>query len=62
MGNIRTKDIKDASFDLYKSDPSKFGDFDKNKKAINEMKLGANKKMRNKIAGYIVRVVGKSKP
>ena len=62
MGNIRTKDIKDAAFDLYKSDPSKFGDYDKNKKAINEMKLGANKRMRNKIAGYMVRAVDKSKP
>jgi len=33
MGNIRTKDIKDAAASLYRSSPEKFGDFEKNKKA-----------------------------
>ncbi len=57
MGNIRTKDIKNGAASLYRSSPEKYGDFEKNKKAINEMRIIPNKRMRNKIAGYMVRVV-----
>jgi small subunit ribosomal protein S17e len=58
MGNIRTKDIKHASFDLVESYPEKFTtDFEHNKVAVNEFKLAVTKLLRNKIAGYITRVV-----
>ena len=61
MGNIRTKDIKSAAASLYRSSPEKYGDFEKNKKAIYEMRIVPNKSMRNKIAGYMVRVVNNKK-
>ncbi len=61
MGNIRTKDIKGAANSLYRSSPDKFGDFEKNKKVINELRIIPNKRMRNKIAGYMVRVVNNKK-
>jgi small subunit ribosomal protein S17e len=58
MGNIRTKDIKNASFDLIESYPQKFTtDFEHNKTEVNGFKLSVTKLLRNKIAGYITRVV-----
>ena len=58
MGRIRTKDIKVAAKELIKRYPEKFTkNFEENKKALNELKIIDEKKMRNKIAGYIVRLL-----
>lgn len=58
IGNIRTKDIKTISFELVNSYPSRFsGDFEGNKKSVNELKVTDDKLLRNKIAGYITRIM-----
>jgi len=62
MGRIRTKDIKASAKELVKRYPEKFTtNFEENKKALNELKLTDEKKMRNKIAGYAVRVASHKK-
>ena len=62
MGRIRTKMIKKLSKKLVEQYPEKFSpDFEKNKQALNEMQLFSDKPVRNKIAGYIVNVVKKTK-
>lgn len=59
MGRIRTSDIKDATFNLVKAYPEKFAaDFEKNKAVLGELKIGIDSKRdRNKLAGYITRVM-----
>jgi len=62
MGRIRGKDIKAVSFDLYDAYPEKFSeDFEQNKKSVDELKLFDSKKKRNRVAGYVVRVVCNAK-
>ncbi len=61
MGRIRTKDIKMTARKLVQNYPDKFGDFKQNKAVVNELKLTEHKKMRNRIAGYIVRVIRNQK-
>jgi small subunit ribosomal protein S17e len=62
MGRIRTHFIKGISERLVQAYPEKFGsEFTLNKTALNELKMTDEKFTRNKIAGYIVRVVGKKK-
>lgn len=57
MGRIKNKEIKKAAFHLLEMAPEKFtSDFEKNKLVLNEMKVVEEKKMRNKVAGYIARV------
>jgi small subunit ribosomal protein S17e len=58
MGNIRTKDIKKASFQLKEAFSDKLSvDFEKNKQVVKEMKLIENKRMRNKVTGYLTRIM-----
>ena len=58
IGNVRTKDIKKASHQLVEMYPEDFSDdFEQNKKSLHEMKLIDSKIVRNKVAGYIVRVI-----
>ena len=62
VGRIRTNFIKSLSKNLVEVYPEKFGvSFDENKKALNELKVFDEKFTRNKVAGYIVRVVLKKK-
>lgn len=62
MGRIRTRDIKDTARKLLERFPDRFTqDFELNKKILNEINLTNNKKMRNKIAGYLVRLVEQKK-
>lgn len=57
IGNIRTADIKKASFELIARYPDKFkADFEGNKRALDELKIIDHKKVRNRVAGYIVRI------
>ena len=56
MGRIKTKDIKKAGGSLFKNKPELFSNnFNTNKAAVREMKIAESKRVRNKIAGYIVR-------
>lgn len=60
MGRIRTKDIKDLARDLYEAYPDSFShDFEQNKKAMADLKIteGRSTRFRNRVAGYIVRLV-----
>ena len=60
MGRIKTGDIKRASFELLERHPDKFGkDFEENKKALDELNLIEEKKIRNKVAGYLAHVIKK---
>ncbi|MBI5332109.1 MAG: 30S ribosomal protein S17e [Candidatus Aenigmarchaeota archaeon] len=62
MGRIRGKDIKAVAFDLHDAYPEKFSeDFEQNKRSVNELNLFDSKKKRNRVAGYVVRVVRNAK-
>lgn len=59
MGRIRSKDVKTLAHQLLAT--GKFtNNFEKNKILIEEMKLPLTKRMRNKVAGYITRLVKNS--
>lgn len=58
MGNIRTSFVKRMSRELIETHPGKFTeDFDENKKLVSEYSTVSTKHLRNKIAGYITRLV-----
>ena len=58
IGRIRAKEIKKASFLLIEKYPDRFSnDFEKNKTALNGMNIIAEKKLKNRIAGYIAREI-----
>lgn len=62
MGRIRTRWIKNVAKQLVKKYPDKFNsDFANNKKILEELNLIDDKPIRNKIAGYVVRVVENKK-
>lgn len=62
MGRIRTNFIKSLSQNLVEVYPDKFGtNFEENKKALDELKVFDEKFTKNKVAGYIVRIVRKKK-
>jgi small subunit ribosomal protein S17e len=62
MGNIRTKDIKKAAFQIKEAYHGKLGkDFEKNKQVVKELKLIENKRMRNRVTGYLTRIMGHRK-
>ena len=49
--------IKKAAWEIYKEMPDRVTtDFEKNKQLLNELGLDLSKTLRNKIAGYLVRV------
>lgn len=58
MGRIRTKDIKNATFNLIEINRDKFStDFEKNKEALNQLNVVRDKRVRNRVAGYVTRVM-----
>ena len=60
IGNIRTKDIKGASFQLVSVYPERFNaDFENNKQVVKELNLTDKKIVRNKVAGYITRIMSR---
>ena len=62
MGRIRTKLIKRLAEELVNRYPKNFStDFSKNKLFLDKLNLLEYKSMKNKVAGYIVKVVGKRK-
>lgn len=62
MGQIKTTYVKNLARDLVEKYPDKFTDsFEKNKKALEELVELESKKVRNLIAGYLVRLKGETK-
>jgi len=62
MGRIRSKTIKKLAEELVRQHPDKFNDnFTNNKQFLDQLKLIDDIPIRNKVAGYIVRVVEKRK-
>ena len=58
MGNIRSSFIKRVSKELIETYNGKFtNDFDENKKLVEEFTTVSTKHLRNKIAGYVTRLV-----
>lgn len=58
MGNIRTSFVKRMSRELMETHEGKFTtDFDENKKLVEEYSTVSTKHLRNKIAGYVTRLV-----
>jgi small subunit ribosomal protein S17e len=62
MGNIRTSFVKRISKELIEIHRGKFTtDFDENKKLVSEYSTVNTKHLRNKIAGYVTRLVRQRK-
>lgn len=60
MGRVRTRLIKRLASELVKKYPDKFSsDFSQNKQILGQLNIIEEKSMRNKVAGYIVRIVEK---
>ena len=61
MGRIKTRWMKNVANELVKKYPDKFStDFENNKRSVDSMNLIADKIIRNKVCGYIVKVVSKN--
>jgi small subunit ribosomal protein S17e len=57
LGNVRTEQIKRTARELVRRFPDKFtNNFDENKKLVSQLLPGASTKVRNQVAGYIVRL------
>ena len=62
MIKVRQTYIKRLAQDLVDADSERFSeDFDENKEALKETDEFESKKLRNRVAGYIVRVVQNSR-
>ncbi len=58
MGRIRTRLIKRTAFELLSIHKSQFTkEFEQNKAKVSELTELSTKKLRNKIAGYITKLV-----
>ena len=56
MGRIKSTAIRTLGSDVLKQNPDRFAkDFEKNKKALAELKKIKSKRTRNKLAGFITR-------
>lgn len=56
MGRVRQTYIKRLAKDLVDSDKEFSEDFDENKELLSETEEFQSKRLRNRVAGYIVRV------
>jgi len=62
MSKVRQTYIKRLAKDLVDADSERFSeDFDENKQVLRETEEFDSKKLRNRVAGYIVRVVQNSR-
>jgi small subunit ribosomal protein S17e len=58
MGRVRQTYVKRLAKDLVEADSERFSeDFDENKEELKETEEFSSKKLRNRVAGYIVRVL-----
>ena len=57
MGRVRQTYIKRLAKDFVDAEPERFSeDFDENKQVLKDLEEFNSKKLRNRVAGYIVRV------
>lgn len=62
MGRVRPKHVKRLARDLVDRHEDRFEeDFDHNKEVLKDMEFVDSKKLRNRVAGYIVRVLQNKK-
>ncbi|MGD2201646.1 MAG: 30S ribosomal protein S17e [Candidatus Bathyarchaeota archaeon] len=58
MGKVRTEMIKRISLELIDRYERSFtDDFEQNKQFLNEIGLDVSKKLRNRVAGYVTRLM-----
>lgn len=58
MGKVRTEMVKRISAELAEKYPRSFSqEFEQNKQFLKEIGLDVSKKLRNRIAGYIIRIM-----
>lgn len=58
MGRVRQTYVKRLAKNLVDADDERFSeDFDENKEELKETEEFSSKKLRNRVAGYIVRVI-----
>lgn len=58
MGRIKTTEIKRTARKLVELYPEKFSEnFEENKQILNNLGIARTKQLRNKIAGYLVRLI-----
>jgi small subunit ribosomal protein S17e len=61
LGKVRPEHIKRISKELLEEFPDKFtADFENNKKAVEALTNVSSTKLRNRIAGYIIRLLATS--
>jgi small subunit ribosomal protein S17e len=59
LGKVRTEQVKRIARELLDRYPSKFStDFEKNKQFVTELTNISSTKLRNRVAGYAVRLAG----
>jgi small subunit ribosomal protein S17e len=57
LGKVRIDAVKRVSRELIRRYPDRFaGEFESDKQAVNELVITQSKRLRNRIAGYIVRL------
>lgn len=57
MGRIKTKLVKALTNEVFEKYNDEFTtEFDKNKKVVDSVQIGASKKIRNVVAGYTTRM------
>lgn len=62
MGKVRTEKVKKIARELVQKHPDKFNtDFENNKKSVDSMASVYSTKLRNRIAGYVTRLVAIAK-
>ncbi|NOQ56175.1 MAG: 30S ribosomal protein S17e [Nanohaloarchaea archaeon] len=58
MGKIKHTFIKRSARQIYEQNPKEFStDFNKNKKAIAAKNVVESKRIRNKMAGYMIKII-----
>jgi len=62
MGRVRTREIKNLALKILEENKDKFTDkFEENKKILNQLYSFYSKKLRNRICGYITKLIRKTK-
>jgi len=57
MGKVRTEMVKRTARELLERDPDKFtADFEANKKVVSELFASDQKRLRNRVTGYVTRL------
>lgn len=63
LGKVRTEKIKSTAHELVKRFPNRFtANFENNKESVEALTQVSSKKLRNRIAGYITRLLTMTSP